>query len=303
MKYSIDPIINNLNYNNVNNNIKNSNFIRDLQNNNIALYENNKFFPEKNLTICSNRGTPLELNYNNYICNNKIISKENFFEIKEKNFTLFSQENCFIDSSNKTELCICPKNLRGVECELERPLICQLKKLTAKNKTQINPMDLLSNKDTFYNEYENNPKLFYLKSSLSPFDFSFDLNFNISIECTNIDFTEFNYTITYGEITEERFNISINDYLNNLTIQNKNENLTKFEYFINEKTLTVGLPLDIILRFKFYDMNSVMPFVTIYFPIVNNEKIKNQNLGDNPNKKNNIKYKNFISNLKSNFSN
>lgn len=205
---------------------------------------------------CSGRGNILNVNYTEFYCKNKIISKREFQEM-EINKTLFDLNRCSTDNLN-TDICICPKNLRGINCEFEVPFNCKIKSLLVKNNTQQNYIDLLSNKNTFYYEYLNNPDVYFIdRVNLQNY-----LNFNVTINCTDKEYFDYNYTITLGDINQKQLHINITDFLN------QNLNYTKFDYFVEEKALTVGLPADIYLKFKLFDMSSVLPLITLYYPLV-----------------------------------
>jgi len=171
-----------------------------------------------------------------------------------------------------------------MECELEVPFNCKIKSLFIKNNTQENKINLLSNKNTFYFEYKNNPNVYYLdKTNMQNY-----LSLNISINCTDQEAFDYNYTVTLGDIKQEQIQINISDYLN------EHSNYTKFDYFIEEKGLTVGLPTEVYLKFKLFDMNSVMPLITLYYPLVNNTDSNNNNLAST-NKKHNVNSKFSVS--------
>jgi len=218
----------------------------------------------RNISKCSGKGNILKINYTEYYCNNKSISKDEYKE-NEKNKTLFDFQKCvknFIDR----DLCVCPKNLRGLDCELEIPFNCKIISLFAKNNTETNKIDLLKNKNTFYYEYLRSPKIYSLdKTNKENF-----LNFNISINCTDLDQFDYNYTLTLGDIKQEQININITDLLN------EESNLTSFDYFLEDKRLTVGFPSDIFLKFKIFNMDSLLPFITLYYPLINNYSFKNE---------------------------
>ncbi len=165
------------------------------------------------------------------------------------------------------DLCVCPKNLRGRECELEIPFKCKIKDLFVKNKTQNNKIDLLKNKNTFYYEYYTSPDIYCLFNENDDFNNNNYLDYNIYINCTDAEFYDYNYTITLGNLNENQIEININDFLF------ENSNYTNFDYFIEEKALTVGLPLEVYLRFKIYDMDSLMPYITLYFPFSDNSTL------------------------------
>jgi len=140
-----------------------------------------------------------------------------------------------------------------------------LKSLLVKNNTQENNIDLLSNKNTFYFEYLNNPNVYYLDNT----NLQSYLGFNISIYCRDQEIFDYNYTITLGDIKQDQININITEFLN------EHLNYTKFDYFIEKKGLTVSLPTDVYLKFKLFDMKSILPLVTLYYPLA--ENFSNQN--------------------------
>lgn len=223
-----------------------------------------------------------------------MISKKDFEEI-QKNESLFNLKNCRAKDLS-ADICICPKNLRGMECELEVPFNCKLKSLFVKNNTQENKINLLSNKNTFYFEYKNNPNVYYLdRTNLQSY-----LSFNVSINCTDQEPYDYNYTITLGDIKQEQLKTNITDYLN------EHLNYTKFEYFMEENGLTVGLPTEVYLKFKLFDMNSILPLITLYYPLLENSDSdlnKNQVNNNLANKKHNVinNFSSLKSNNKSNY--
>lgn len=203
---------------------------------------------------CSGKGNKINLNYTNFICKNKTVKKSEYSEYA-KNETLFSLLNCTTEILNG-DVCICPKNYRGVYCELEVPIECKIISLFAKNNTQDKKVDLLENKNTFYFEYYNNPKTYYLdRKKVENF-----ISFEIKINCSDISSLDYNYTVTFGELKQEQIEYNLSK---NLEIHPE---LTSFKYFLLTKQLTLSTPVDLYLRFKIYNMNDLLPYITLYYP-------------------------------------